>query len=113
MMIDLPPQDVEILRLLIEDWKRRLASDEENENEADPDRLSDREFEILTLQASGYTRKQIAQICDITPDTVKIHIFHIYQKLRVVNAPHASIVAHQKRIIDLDQLKPSRQGQMY
>lgn len=113
MMIDLPPQDVEILRLLIEDWKRRLASDEENENEADPDRLSDREFEILTLQASGYTRKQIAQICDITPDTVKIHIFHIYQKLRVFNAPHASIVAHQKRIIDLDQLKPSRQGQMY
>lgn len=113
MSLDLPTQDMEILRLLIDDYKRRLASDDENEDEVYPDRLSDRELEILTLQASGYTRKQIAQLCDITPDTVKIHIFHIYQKLRVVNASHASIVAHQRRIIDLDQLKPSRQGQMY
>src|SRR5687768_16525215 len=105
MLIDLTPRQAEVLNLLLDDYERRIAGDDESDDE-DPDKLSDRELEILTLQASGYSRKQIAIKCGITPDTVKIHVYHIYQKLHVFNSTHATLIAHKRRIINLDQLEP-------
>ena len=47
------------------------------------DPLSDRETEVLQLIASGLSNRDIAQQLVISPGTVKVHINHIYNKLRV------------------------------
>lgn len=45
--------------------------------------LTDREQEILSLLASGYMYKEIADRLTVSIDTVKTHIRHIYDKLQV------------------------------
>ncbi|MDO5043785.1 MAG: LuxR C-terminal-related transcriptional regulator [Coriobacteriia bacterium] len=47
--------------------------------------LTDRENEILELLNLGLSRKEIAQSLNISLNTVKTHIAHIYQKLEVNN----------------------------
>lgn len=51
--------------------------------------LSQRELQILTLLANGKPRKEIASHLKISLNTVAYHVDHIYQKLRVENAPAA------------------------
>lgn len=48
-----------------------------------PDRLTDREQEILELLAAGLTNHEIAVRLIISPETVKKHTGNIYAKLRV------------------------------
>jgi len=45
--------------------------------------LSEREQEVLNLLALGHTNKEVAQKMNVSPLTVKTHIFNIYQKLHV------------------------------
>ena len=45
--------------------------------------LSVREGEILNLIAQGRSNKEIARILSITPETVKSHVKHIFNKLDV------------------------------
>jgi DNA-binding NarL/FixJ family response regulator len=45
--------------------------------------LTGREREIVTLLARGYSNKEIAGACAISPATVKHHVHHILQKLNV------------------------------
>ncbi|MBC2713560.1 MAG: hypothetical protein HGJ94_21945 [Desulfosarcina sp.] len=45
--------------------------------------LSRREFEILTLLAQRLHNKEIAENLFISPDTVKKHLYNIYQKLNI------------------------------
>ncbi|MDD5369612.1 MAG: response regulator transcription factor [Anaerolineaceae bacterium] len=47
------------------------------------DRLTDREFEVLSLLAKGHTNPQIAEVLDIAEGTVKNHLVNVYQKLDV------------------------------
>jgi DNA-binding NarL/FixJ family response regulator len=49
----------------------------------DPERLSDREREILQPLATGYTDKEIAKQLGISSDTVRSHLKRIYKKLHV------------------------------
>lgn len=51
--------------------------------ESDPDRLSQREKEVLRLVASGYTSVEIASRLSISSLTVNTHIKNIYRKLQV------------------------------
>lgn len=57
--------------------------------------LTDREREVLMLMAQGYTNRQIGDALLITPNTVKKHVDHILQKLRVNNRAGAVAVALQ------------------
>ena len=50
-----------------------------------PGKLTQRETEILTLVASGYTNKAISDDFRISPHTVKTHIRNIYKKINVNN----------------------------
>ena len=45
--------------------------------------LSTREGEILNWIAQGRSNKEIARILSITPETVKTHVKHIFNKLDV------------------------------
>jgi len=47
------------------------------------DFLSARECEILRLILKGYSSKAMAQLLEISPDTVKVHRKHIHLKLEV------------------------------
>ena len=57
--------------------------------------LPDREREVLGLMAQGRTNRQISEVLLITPNTVKKHVDHILQKLRVNNRAGAVAVALQ------------------
>ena len=45
--------------------------------------LTNRELEVLSLMAKGYSNKEIAEELIITEATVITHIRHLYQKLEI------------------------------
>ncbi len=45
--------------------------------------ISDREYDVLELLASGQSNKEIARSLGISPNTVKTHIARLYEKLEV------------------------------
>ncbi len=58
------------------------------------DRLSKRERQVALLFASGETTKEIAEHLTIAPNTVRVHVSRVYEKLGVVNkAELASMLA--------------------
>lgn len=46
-------------------------------------RLTDREREVLSLLLEGFTNKEIARRLQLSPETVKDHVFNLYRKLDV------------------------------
>ena len=57
--------------------------------------LSARELEILHLLAEGLTNREIAQQLYLSPNTVRVHTFHIYGKLGVNNRTQAAARARE------------------
>jgi DNA-binding NarL/FixJ family response regulator len=51
--------------------------------------LSNREMEILELLSKGLLYKEIASSLFISPETVRKHVYHIYEKLHVNNRVEA------------------------
>lgn len=45
--------------------------------------ISERELEVLGAMARGESNKEIARTLDISPNTVKTHIAHLFEKLEV------------------------------
>jgi DNA-binding NarL/FixJ family response regulator len=52
-------------------------------------KLSIREKEILHLLASGMMYKEISRHLRISPETVRKHVYHVYEKLHVDNRVQA------------------------
>jgi predicted ATPase/class 3 adenylate cyclase/DNA-binding CsgD family transcriptional regulator len=52
--------------------------------------LSARELEVLHLLAEGLTNREIAQQLYLSPNTVRVHTFHLYGKLGVNNRTQAA-----------------------
>ncbi len=63
--------------------------------------LSDREKEILRLVAAGMTNREIAQRLTISPNTVKVHLSNIFEKLGVMSRTEATLYAIEHRIVDV------------
>lgn len=62
--------------------------------------LSGREIEILQLLAFGHTNKDIAKKLFISPDTVKTHLEHIFQKLGAPDRTAAVAEGMRRNLID-------------
>ncbi|HEX6262569.1 MAG TPA: response regulator transcription factor [Actinomycetota bacterium] len=62
--------------------------------------LTKRELEVLRLLAMGHTNRKIAERLFISPDTVKTHLEHIYQKLGAPDRTAAVAEAMRRQLID-------------
>ncbi|HEX6208825.1 MAG TPA: response regulator transcription factor [Actinomycetota bacterium] len=62
--------------------------------------LTKRELEVLRLLAMGHTNRKIAEQLFISPDTVKTHLEHIYQKLGAPDRTAAVAEALRRQLID-------------
>ncbi len=58
-------------------------------------RLSEREIDVLTLVATGYSNQEIAARLVVTTGTVKKHLEHIYTRLDVHNRTSALVKARE------------------
>jgi LuxR family maltose regulon positive regulatory protein len=70
--------------ILLSQWDARYA----DRRSADPgsgvsDTLTQRECEVLANISKGSSNKQIARALDVSPETVKSHVKHIFLKLAV------------------------------
>jgi DNA-binding NarL/FixJ family response regulator len=61
--------------------------------------LSSREKEVLRGLVDGLSYKMIADKCGVSFETVKSHIKHIYQKLKVASMTEAVVKAIRERIV--------------
>lgn len=94
---DPPRQTVEAIRQVAEgnvvypqavhNWLLRRA---QRGRQSDPDALTAREEQVLTLIAEGLTNYKIARKLSVSENTVKYHIQNIYSKLHVTNRTGAA-----------------------
>ena len=61
--------------------------------------VTDRELAVLELLAAGHANKEIARELDVSPNTVKSHILHLFEKLDVRRRTQAIQKARELRII--------------
>lgn len=84
---------------------RRLQREGEPPPEpaADAPRLTEREHEILTLIAKGFSFPEIAGLLSISAHTVTTHVRHIYEKLEVSSRASAVYEAVQLGLIRMEE----------
>ena len=70
------------------------------EREERGDVLTAREIEVLQLLAFGNSNKDIAEQLDISAETVKTHLEHIFRKLGTSDRTAAVAEALRRRVID-------------
>jgi len=67
---------------------------EQSDQQTNQTSLTNRESEVLTLIANGYTRKEVGDALKISHNTASCHVSHIYEKLEIstiAEATHAAI----------------------
>lgn len=61
--------------------------------------LTERESEVLTLLAKGYTVQRVADLLDITANTTAGYVKNIYRKLNVSNRAEAAMEASRRGLV--------------
>jgi DNA-binding NarL/FixJ family response regulator len=71
------------------------------------DELTERERDVFRLVARGLTNAEIGRELYISDTTVKTHITHILQKLKLRDRVQAVVLAHQAGLFDPDDQESS------
>lgn len=69
----------------------------------EPEGLSARETEVLTMVAKGLANKEIARSLRLSEATVKTHLLHIFEKLGAADRTHAVTLALRQGLIRLEE----------
>jgi NarL family two-component system response regulator LiaR len=69
-----------------------------------PEKLSERETEVLRLVASGFSNKKIARELGITERTVKAHVGSILSKLHLESRTQAALYAGRTGLVAQEQV---------
>lgn len=77
------PMSSQIARKVVAAFSQQTVSN--NTDGEDLDMLSGREKEILEFLSRGLMYKEIASQLFLSPETVRKHVYHIYEKLHVNN----------------------------
>ncbi len=64
------------------------------------DRLTTREMEVLTLLAKGFRNKEIAAELFLSSETIKRHLYNVFQKFNVSSRMQAISVAREMGLIE-------------
>jgi len=80
------PMSSQIARKVVAAFQNKPSGTREKEN---IESLSNREKEILEQLSKGKMYKEIASELFISPETVRKHVYHIYEKLHVTNRVEA------------------------
>ena len=72
-------------------------------NTSGQDELSARELDVLKLLVAGASNKAIAAQLNVSENTVKSHLSHIFDKLQVQSRAEAVSVALQRGIVPMDR----------
>lgn len=75
---------------------RRLADFGDRKTAA---RLTGREMEIIRLMAGGLSNVEIGDVLSISPQTVKTHIKHVFEKLGVKDRTQAAVWAVRSKLL--------------
>jgi DNA-binding NarL/FixJ family response regulator len=75
---------------------------------SDLESLTDREADVLRLMARGLGNQEIAEKLFVSEATVKTHVAHILDKLRVGNRVQAVIAAYESGMVTLRDADPAR-----
>jgi DNA-binding NarL/FixJ family response regulator len=79
---------------VVDSLLRRQAGEREAANVLTP-----REIEMVGMVARGLRNKEMSQRLAISEGTVKIHLHHIYRKLKVENRVELILYAQSKRLV--------------
>jgi DNA-binding NarL/FixJ family response regulator len=86
-----------ITRRLIERYAVRSASPAARDLES----LTEREADVLRLMARGFANQEIGEKLFVSEATVKTHVAHILDKLRVDNRVQAVVAAYESGLVPL------------
>jgi DNA-binding NarL/FixJ family response regulator len=64
--------------------------------------LTSRELEVLRLMVKGKSNKEIGNSLGVSEGTVKIHVNHILEKIKVSGRTEATTAALKRGIVRLD-----------
>jgi DNA-binding CsgD family transcriptional regulator/tetratricopeptide (TPR) repeat protein len=91
-----------VLRHSSEEEAAAVNSDEEGtpeQTDALEEPLTERELEVLALLAAGLSNKEIAEQLVIAAGTVKVHVKHIFAKLKVNRRTKAIMTAKELKLL--------------
>ena len=80
---------------------QRMTSQKMEEVVAAP--ITQRETQILTYICNGNSNKQIADMLDISEQTIKNHVSSILRKLNANDRAHAVVLAVRRGLISIDE----------
>jgi DNA-binding NarL/FixJ family response regulator len=88
------PMSPEIARRVVEAFHQPVKAEPSLLEEV---KLSKRETEILELLCEGLANKEIADRLDISVETVRVHLKHVYEKLHVRSRTEAAMKYRDSR----------------